>query len=51
MPDHNVSTTTTVGDVLSVKQLVIRRGLALLLMVVVLVAGIVLNDVFTRLLK
>lgn len=47
----NKSTTTTVGDVLSAKQLFLRRGLALLLMVVLLVAGIVLSEVLIRLLK
>ncbi|XP_029003016.1 multidrug and toxin extrusion protein 1-like [Betta splendens] len=50
-PDHNVSTTTTVGVVLPVKQLILRRGLALLLMVVILVVGILLSDFLTHLLK
>lgn len=49
--DLNTSTTTTVGDVLSVTQLVIRRGLALLVMVVILVAGVVLSDFLVKLLK
>uniref|UniRef100_A0A3Q3GW86 Multidrug and toxin extrusion protein n=1 Tax=Kryptolebias marmoratus TaxID=37003 RepID=A0A3Q3GW86_KRYMA len=40
----NKSTTTTVGDVLSTRQLVLRRGLAVLIMLVVLAAGIVLKD-------
>ncbi|XP_053186275.1 multidrug and toxin extrusion protein 1-like isoform X1 [Scomber japonicus] len=44
-------TATTVGDVLSVTQLVLRRGLTLLVMVVILVAGIVINPFLTRLLK
>lgn len=42
--------TATVGDVLSVTQLVLRRGLTLLLMVVILVAGIFANTFLTRLL-
>lgn len=44
-------TATTVGDVLSVTQLVLRRGLTLLVMVVILVAGIVINPFLTSLLK
>uniref|UniRef100_A0A8D3AK76 Multidrug and toxin extrusion protein n=1 Tax=Scophthalmus maximus TaxID=52904 RepID=A0A8D3AK76_SCOMX len=50
-PCQNKSTTTIVGDVLSVTQLVLRRGLALLLMVVILVAGILANVFLTRLLN
>ncbi|KAM3864670.1 multidrug and toxin extrusion protein 1-like [Diretmus argenteus] len=44
-------TTTTVGVVLSVKQLVLRRGLTVLLMVLILVAGIIISDLLIRLLK
>uniref|UniRef100_A0A3Q3BBW7 Multidrug and toxin extrusion protein n=1 Tax=Kryptolebias marmoratus TaxID=37003 RepID=A0A3Q3BBW7_KRYMA len=47
----NKSTTTTVGDVLSTRQLVLRRGLAVLIMLVVLAAGIVASFFLTRLLK
>ncbi|XP_026216065.1 multidrug and toxin extrusion protein 1-like isoform X2 [Anabas testudineus] len=51
LPAMNKSTTTTVGDVLSVTQLVLRRGLTFLVMVVILVAGILLSDFFIRLQK
>ncbi|XP_027138265.1 LOW QUALITY PROTEIN: multidrug and toxin extrusion protein 1 [Larimichthys crocea] len=47
--DQNVPTTTTVGDVLSVKQLVVRRGLALLIMILILVVGIFANHFLVRL--
>lgn len=50
-PDQNKTTTITVGDILSVRQLVLRRGLAVLLMLVVLAAGIVASYFLTRLLK
>uniref|UniRef100_A0AAY4ALD7 Multidrug and toxin extrusion protein n=1 Tax=Denticeps clupeoides TaxID=299321 RepID=A0AAY4ALD7_9TELE len=36
-----------VGDVLSTKQLVIRRGLATFFMVLILIAGVVINEVLT----
>ncbi|KAA8594475.1 hypothetical protein FQN60_011610 [Etheostoma spectabile] len=49
--DQNKSTTTTVGNVLSITQLVLRRGLILLLMVIILVAGIIADIFLTRLLK
>ncbi|TDH16407.1 hypothetical protein EPR50_G00020460 [Perca flavescens] len=49
--DQNKSTTTTVGNVLSVTQLVLWRGLILLLMVIILVAGIIADIFLTRLLK
>lgn len=42
---------TTVGDVLSVTQLLLRRGLALLLMVIILIAGVLINPFLTLLLK
>ncbi|GLD61059.1 multidrug and toxin extrusion protein 1-like protein [Lates japonicus] len=50
-PNQGKSTTTTVGDVLSVTQLVLRRGSALLVMVVILVAGIFASNFLIRLLK
>uniref|UniRef100_A0A3Q0RRQ5 Multidrug and toxin extrusion protein n=1 Tax=Amphilophus citrinellus TaxID=61819 RepID=A0A3Q0RRQ5_AMPCI len=50
-PGDRVFTTTTVGDVLSVPQLVARRGLALLIMIVILVAGIITSHFLTKLLK
>uniref|UniRef100_A0A8C7X351 Multidrug and toxin extrusion protein n=1 Tax=Oryzias sinensis TaxID=183150 RepID=A0A8C7X351_9TELE len=42
---------TTLGDVLSVKQLLLRRGLVLLLMLVLLAAGIVASRLLTSLLQ
>ncbi|XP_037546016.1 multidrug and toxin extrusion protein 1-like [Nematolebias whitei] len=51
VPDQNKSTSTTVGDVLSVRQLVVRRGLAVLLMLLILTVGIVASHFLTRLLK
>ncbi|XP_029295928.1 multidrug and toxin extrusion protein 1-like [Cottoperca gobio] len=48
---HNKSTATTVGNVLSIKQLVLRRGLTLLIMVVIVVVGIFASNFLTRLLK
>ncbi|XP_041789468.1 multidrug and toxin extrusion protein 1-like [Chelmon rostratus] len=44
-------TTTTVGHVLSVKQLVLRRGLSLLIMIFILVAGIVTSNLLLKLFK
>lgn len=41
-PSSLPSNTNTVGGVLSVKQLVLRRGLTLLIMILILIAGIVL---------
>ncbi|XP_078122118.1 multidrug and toxin extrusion protein 1-like [Sander vitreus] len=49
--DQNKSTTTTVGNVLSITQLILRRGLILLLMVIILVTGIIADIFLTRLLK
>uniref|UniRef100_A0A8D0CZ19 Multidrug and toxin extrusion protein n=1 Tax=Sander lucioperca TaxID=283035 RepID=A0A8D0CZ19_SANLU len=49
--DQTKSTTTTVGNVLSITQLVLRRGLILLLMVIILIAGIIADIFLTRLLK
>ncbi|XP_013873993.1 multidrug and toxin extrusion protein 1 [Austrofundulus limnaeus] len=50
-PDQNKTTTTTVGEILSVRQLVLRRGLAVLLMLIILAAGIVASFFLTGLLK
>ncbi|XP_040000723.1 multidrug and toxin extrusion protein 1-like isoform X2 [Xiphias gladius] len=50
-PHKNKSTTTTVGGVLSVTQLVLRRGLTLLVMVVILVTGIFTSSFLIKLLK
>ncbi|XP_042341753.1 multidrug and toxin extrusion protein 1-like [Plectropomus leopardus] len=44
-------TTTTVGDPLSLKQLVLRRGLALLIMIVILTAGIVTSSKLVKVFK
>lgn len=49
--EQHSSKTTTVGEVLSVTQLVLRRGFALLVMVSILVAGILASTFLTRLLK
>lgn len=46
-----MTTTTTVGDLLSVPQLVLRRGSTLLVMLAILAVGIVLSHFLTRLLK
>ncbi len=50
-PDQNKTITTTVGDVLSVTQLVLRRGLTLVVMIVILVTGILINEFLMGLLK
>ncbi|XP_042340922.1 multidrug and toxin extrusion protein 1-like [Plectropomus leopardus] len=49
--DQNKTTTTTVGNVLSITQLVLRRGFALLFMVVILIAGIFISNFLTKMLK
>ncbi|XP_030001316.1 multidrug and toxin extrusion protein 1-like [Sphaeramia orbicularis] len=49
--DQHKSTTTTVGDVLTVTQLVLRRGLTLLLMIVIFIIGIIANEFLVKLLK
>lgn len=41
----------TVGEVLTTKQLVVRRGLAVFLMLLLLAAGIVLNEILTDFLR
>lgn len=52
IPEESQTTnTTTVGDVLSVSQLVLRRGLAILIMILILAAGVITNTVLTPLLK
>ncbi|CAI5679142.1 unnamed protein product [Oreochromis niloticus] len=52
IPEESKTTnTTTVGDVLSVSQLLLRRGLAILIMILILAAGIITNTVLTPLLK
>lgn len=50
-PDQIISTTTTVGDVLSVSQLVLRRGFTLLIMVAILVAGVLASEYLIKVLK
>nr|XP_046259015.1 multidrug and toxin extrusion protein 1-like isoform X2 [Scatophagus argus] len=45
------SATTTVGDVLSVKQLVLRRGLTLSIMIFILITGIVTSNLLVKLFK
>lgn len=50
-PGQSKSTTTTVGDVLSVTQLVLRRGFTLLLMVIILVAGVIASEFLSHLFK
>uniref|UniRef100_A0A3Q3WIK2 Multidrug and toxin extrusion protein n=1 Tax=Mola mola TaxID=94237 RepID=A0A3Q3WIK2_MOLML len=51
VPEQSKSTTTTVGEVLSVTQLVLRRGFTLLVMVTILIAGILASSFLTKLLK
>ncbi|KAM9450580.1 multidrug and toxin extrusion protein 1-like [Clarias gariepinus] len=41
----------TVGDVLTLKQLLVRRGLTLFLMILILAGGIILNEFLTGLLR
>lgn len=51
-PGQNISAaTTTVGDILSGTQLALRRGCALLVMLIVLAAGILLSHFLSKLLK
>uniref|UniRef100_A0A3Q4HKA5 Multidrug and toxin extrusion protein n=1 Tax=Neolamprologus brichardi TaxID=32507 RepID=A0A3Q4HKA5_NEOBR len=45
------TTTTTVGDVLSVPQLAVWRGLALIIMMIILLAGIIISHFLMKLLK
>ncbi|CAI5679138.1 unnamed protein product [Oreochromis niloticus] len=52
IPEESKTTnTTTVGDVLSVSQLLLRRGLTILIMILILAAGIITSTVLTLLLK
>ncbi|XP_068606817.1 multidrug and toxin extrusion protein 1-like isoform X1 [Brachionichthys hirsutus] len=51
IPEQNKSPVVTVGESLPVRQLVLRRGLTFLLMIVILVAGIVISDILVRILK
>ncbi|XP_054635102.1 multidrug and toxin extrusion protein 1-like isoform X2 [Dunckerocampus dactyliophorus] len=51
IPDQRNVAATIVGDVLSGTQLLLRRGLTLLIMVVILVVGILTSDFLTGLLK
>ncbi|KAM4750166.1 multidrug and toxin extrusion protein 1-like [Anableps anableps] len=44
-----ITTTTTIGDVLSVKQLVLRRGLTLLIMIIILVVGVISSNLMVPL--
>lgn len=41
----------TVGELLSIKQLVVRRGLTVVLMILILAGGITLNEFLTGLLR
>lgn len=41
----------TVGDVLTTKQLVVRRGLTIFLLILILAGGITLNEFLTGLLR
>lgn len=50
-PEQNISTTTTVGDILSGTQLVLRRGCTVLVMLAILAAGVLLSHFLTELLK
>ncbi|CAJ1053285.1 multidrug and toxin extrusion protein 1-like [Xyrichtys novacula] len=50
-PDQNTASATTVGDVLSITQLVLRRGFALLCMVTILVVGVLASEFLVKLLK
>ncbi|KAI5096827.1 multidrug and toxin extrusion protein 1 [Silurus meridionalis] len=49
--DDEKAPEVTVGDVLTVKQLVVRRGLVVILMILILAGGITLNEFLTGLLK
>ncbi|XP_043970991.1 multidrug and toxin extrusion protein 1-like isoform X1 [Gambusia affinis] len=50
-PSEQSKPTTTVGDVLSGTQLVLRRGLAVLVMFIILAAGIVASHFLTKMLE
>ncbi|XP_011484321.1 multidrug and toxin extrusion protein 1 [Oryzias latipes] len=51
IPEESKAANTTLGDILSVKQLLLRRGLVLLLMLVLLAAGIIASRLLTSLLQ
>ncbi|XP_057700500.1 multidrug and toxin extrusion protein 1-like [Corythoichthys intestinalis] len=51
IPSQDETAPTAVGDVLTVTQLLLRRGLILLVCVVILVAGIFASHFFVKLLK
>ncbi|XP_037106043.1 multidrug and toxin extrusion protein 1-like [Syngnathus acus] len=51
IPDQHETATTIVGNVLTVKQLLLRRGLILLIFVAILAAGIIANHFLVKLLK
>ncbi|XP_034043623.1 multidrug and toxin extrusion protein 1-like [Thalassophryne amazonica] len=48
-PSPRTPTTTTLGDVLSTRQLVLRRGLTLVVMVIIMIVGIIANEWLMRL--
>uniref|UniRef100_A0A3P9N0V3 Multidrug and toxin extrusion protein n=1 Tax=Poecilia reticulata TaxID=8081 RepID=A0A3P9N0V3_POERE len=48
-PGRREFATSTVGDVLPVKQLVVRRGLTLLIMIVILVVGVISSNLIVTL--
>ncbi|XP_074521634.1 multidrug and toxin extrusion protein 1-like [Halichoeres trimaculatus] len=51
IPEQNKSSNTTVGDVLSGTQLVLRRGSVLLLMLAILLVGVFASEFLIKLLK
>ncbi|XP_077461428.1 multidrug and toxin extrusion protein 1-like [Stigmatopora argus] len=51
IPSQDENAATIVGDVLTVTQLLVRRGLILLLCVVILIAGIFASHFFVKMLK
>ncbi|XP_034044604.1 multidrug and toxin extrusion protein 1-like [Thalassophryne amazonica] len=50
-PVQNESMTMTVGEVLPLKQLLLRRSLTVLIMILILVAGIIIKNVLMKLFK
>ncbi|XP_077575925.1 multidrug and toxin extrusion protein 1-like [Stigmatopora nigra] len=51
VPSQDENAATIVGDVLTVTQLIVRRGLILLLFIVILIAGIFASHFFVKMLK
>ncbi|XP_049576090.1 multidrug and toxin extrusion protein 1-like [Syngnathus scovelli] len=51
IPDQHKTATTIVGNVLTVKQLLLKRGLILLIFVAILAAGIIASHFLVKLLK